>query len=1082
MKMKKPDLKRLGLVASTLVCCALNLPAQTPPAITAQPASQTNLPGANITFIVGVSGTGPFSYQWQFNGSSSLYPTNIIATVAGEGDDGFSGDGGAATSAELFYPQAVAFDGLGNMYIADYVNTCVRKVDPHGIITTVAGNGDYDYSGDGGAATNASLYYPSGVALDGAGNLFIADQGNNCIREVETNGIIITVAGNGQSAYSGDGGAATNASLADPGGVAVDSSGNIYIADTGNQCVRKVNANGIISTVAGNGIAQFAGDGGAATNASLSGPSGVALDAFGNLYIADCFNQRIRRVGANGAITTVAGNGASKFAGDGSAATNASLDYPNGVALDAFGNLYIADTANSRIRRVTGNGIITTAAGNGVAKFAGDGSAATNASLYYPAGVALALNGAGNLYIADTYNSRIREVISSPTLVISNVTATNAGAYTVVVTSPYGSATSAVATLTVEAPPAITLQPISQIVLGGSSPVFSVAVVGTGPFGYLWLFAGTNLVQNGANRTLTVSGVSTNEAGSYTVVVTNAWGSVTSRVATLKVVFPPSTTSQTTNLAVLAGGNVTLNVTVEGTGPFTYQWQCNGANLPNNIIGTVAGNGEQYNSYGSFSGDGGPAINAGLDLPAAVGLDASGNLYIADTYNQRIREVGANGVITTVAGGGCPPGFPPELMPGEPFAMIGGSFGDGGLATNAGLEYAGGIFLSAFGNLYIADTRNNRIRFVGTNGIISTVAGDGAVTNLGSEIFSGDGRPATNAELDSPQAVCLDAFGNLYIADTYNERIRKVGTNGVITTVAGDGYSTGFPGWGYHVGSFSGDGGPATSAELNTPSGVVTDPHGNLYIADTYNERIRKVGPNGIITTVAGNGYSPDSPPDSPVGSFSGDGGPATNAGLNQPVSVALDASGGLYIADSYNRRIRFVGTNGIISTVAGGNETYAYAGDGGAATNASLYVPCGVALDSSGNLYIADTGNQRIREVYLAGLPTLALANVSTNNAGNYTVVITGPYGSVTSAVAALTVALSAPQIVTGDGCFGFMTNQFGFNISGAFGQTIVVDGSVDLVHWTPLCTNTAGSSPVYFCDPCWTNFPGRFYRARLP
>jgi sugar lactone lactonase YvrE len=259
---------------------------------------------------------------------------------------------------------------------------------------------------------------------------------------------------------------------------------------------------------------------------------------------------------------------------------------------------------------------------------------------------------------------------------------------------------------------------------------------------------------------------------------------------------------------------------------------------------------------------------------------------------------------------------------------------------------------------------------------------------------------------------------------------------------------------------------------LNDPRGVAVDSSGNLYIADIYNSRIRKVATNGIITTVAGTNGS----------GYSGDGGPAANARLYYPYGVAMDSSGNLYIADSENSRIREVATNGIITTVAGTNSS-GFSGDGGPAANASLDYPGGVAVDSSGNLYIADTDNQRIREVQLAGFPTLVLTNVSTNNAGNYTVLVTGPFGSVTSAVATVNVALSAPLILTGNGSFGFLTNQFGFNLSGPSGLAIVVDGSADLVNWTPLFTNTCASgSPFYFCDPCWTNFPLRFYRARLP
>jgi hypothetical protein len=285
-----------------------------------------------------------------------------------------------------------------------------------------------------------------------------------------------------------------------------------------------------------------------------------------------------------------------------------------------------------------------------------------------------------------------------------------------------------------------------------------------------------------------------------------------------------------------------------------------------------------------------------------------------------------------------------------------------------------------------------------------------------------------------------------------------VDTNDIITTVAG--------------GGSGGDGVTATNSTLSLPVRVALDGRGNLFIANRDDERVRKVDTDGIITTVAGDGN---------VG-FNGDGGAATSATLYYPAGMAFDAAGNLYIADSENSRIRKVATNGIITTVAGTNLG-GYSGDGGPATSARLYYPRSVAVDLSGNLYIADSDNQRIREVQLAGFPTLVLTNVSTNNAGNYTVLVTGPFGSVTSAVATVNVALSAPLILTGNGSFGFLTNQFGFNLSGPSGLAIVVDGSADLVNWTPLFTNTCASgSPFYFCDPCWTNFPLRFYRARLP
>ena len=332
----------------------------------------------------------------------------IITTVAGNGTEGFSGDGGPATSASLSV-LGVAKDASGNLFIADLENLRIRKVSPDGIITTVAGNGAQGFSGDGGPAAAASLSDPERVAVDASGNLFIADsQNNNRIRKVSPNGIITTVAGNGRNDFCGDGGLATAACLNQPGGIAVDASGNLFIADSYNGRVRKVSPSGFITTVAGGGMpSDDLGDGGPATSASLS-PADVAVDAFGNVFIADYITSRIRKVSPNGIITTVAGNGDYGFSGDGGPAASASLYFPTGVAVDASGNLFIADIYNSRIRKVSPNGVITTVAGNGDYGFSGDSGQATAASMFEPSSVAV--DSLGNLLIADSENNRVREV------------------------------------------------------------------------------------------------------------------------------------------------------------------------------------------------------------------------------------------------------------------------------------------------------------------------------------------------------------------------------------------------------------------------------------------------------------------------------------------------------------------------------------------------------------------------------------------------------------------------------------------------------------------------------------------------
>jgi sugar lactone lactonase YvrE len=326
-----------------------------------------------------------------------------ITTVAGNGTAGNTGDGGSAASARISFPYGVAVDASGVIYFSDFGNNGIRKVNG-GTITLVAGSGTAGYNGDGIAAASAELNQPMGIAVDSSGNVYVADAINNRIREV-SGGTITTIAGNGIAGDSGDGGAAASAELNYPTDVAVDSSGNLYICDYGNDRIRKVSG-GTITTVAGNGTRGYAGDGGAASSAELQLPQGVAVDSSGNIFIADTGNQRIRKV-SGGIITTVAGNGTRGYRGDGGAATSAQLDTPTDIKVDASGNLFIADFQNNRIREVSG-GIIVTVAGNGTSGFLGDGSVATSAFLSQPSGIAV--DSLRKVYIADHGNSRIRKV------------------------------------------------------------------------------------------------------------------------------------------------------------------------------------------------------------------------------------------------------------------------------------------------------------------------------------------------------------------------------------------------------------------------------------------------------------------------------------------------------------------------------------------------------------------------------------------------------------------------------------------------------------------------------------------------
>jgi len=331
-----------------------------------------------------------------------------VTTVAGTGAAGYSGDGGPATSAQINLPSCVAVDTAGNIYISDGGNHRIRKVNEAGTITTVAGTGRAGYAGDGGPAISARLFAPGGVAVDDKGNIYIADTYNNRVREIDVRGIVITVAGTGASGYSGDGGAATSARLNGPSEVAVDKTGSLFITDARNFCIRKVDREGVIATVAGTGAAGFSGDGEVATSAKLNEPSGVAVDTTGNLYIADSINHRIRKVDKDGTITTVAGVGTAGYSGDGGLAMFANLSYPTGLAVDESGDVFIADSGNHCVRKVDTTGRITTVVGVGTAGSSGDGRTATSVKLNFPTSVAV--DNAGNLYIADQSNNLIRKV------------------------------------------------------------------------------------------------------------------------------------------------------------------------------------------------------------------------------------------------------------------------------------------------------------------------------------------------------------------------------------------------------------------------------------------------------------------------------------------------------------------------------------------------------------------------------------------------------------------------------------------------------------------------------------------------
>jgi sugar lactone lactonase YvrE len=624
----------------------------------------------------------------------------ILRVIAGKGVSGFSGDGGPAVAARLNQPYGIAVDAAGNVYIADELNYRVRKVTPAGVISTVAGNGTSGDKGDGGPATAAQFGIPHWLAFDMHDNLYLSE--NNHLRKITPDGVITTVAGDKQRGFGGDGGPAAFARFGELGGLATDAVGNIYIADVDNHRIRKISANGVINTVAGNGKNGYTHTG-PALSVAIERPESVAVDRSGNLYITDSTNGRVRKVAADGTVSTIAGNGRMGYSGDGGPATSARFNGLGGIAVDDEGNVYVADAGNHRIRKVSPAGLIMTIAGNGISGDRGDGGPATSARLMVGG---CAVDSAGNLYIADLY--RVRMINTAG--MISTVAGTGTPGYG----GDGGSATAAL--------------------------LFCFDGIAVDAKGNLFIADASN----NRVRRVTPDGIITTVAGNGASGKAGDGG--------------PATAAQLEHpqgVAVDAKGNL-------------YIADSNNHRIrkvaPNGIISSIVGGGP---GEGREAGDGRPALQGVVISPISVALDAKGNLFIASWFRHRIRKVSLDGIISTVAGDG-----------------ISGYRGDGGPATSARLASPFGVAVDGSGNLFIADSYNQRIRKVTPNGIINSIAGDGSAG------FFGDGGPARLARFQNPTSVAVDGAGNVYVGDMGNRRIRRITPTGVMTTVAGVGPPT----------------------------------------------------------------------------------------------------------------------------------------------------------------------------------------------------------------------------------------------------------------------------------------------------
>ncbi|HVU26031.1 MAG TPA: hypothetical protein VHE13_18005 [Opitutus sp.] len=679
---------------------------------------------------------------------------------------------GAGRAAGFTNPQGLAVDGSGNVYVADTANHTIRKITPAAVVTTLAGAAGMKGSADG-AGGDARFYGPQYVAVDSAGNVYVSDTGNNTVRKITPAGAVTTLAGSAGHSGSTDA-TGTEARFNYPAGLAVDATGNVFVADSFNTLIRKITPAGAVTTLAGAPFHYGSADGTGA-EAQFLAPQGLAIDNAGNLYAAD--DNAIRRITPAGVVTTLAGLAGAAGSTDGTGSA-ARFVYPTGVAVDVAGNVYVTDERT--IRRVTSAGVVTTLAGN--ANLGGSTDGAGAAALFEePQGIAV--DATGNLYVADTDNSTIRKITSGA------------------------------------------------------------------------------------------------------------------------------------------------------------------------VVATIAG---EANQTGSADGTGRAAR---FDTPYGVAVDGSGNVYVADSANSTIRKITPLGAVTTLAG-----------TAGD----FGGADGTGGAAQ---FIYPSGLAADSAGNVYVADTNNNVIRKITPAGVVTTMAGVAGFDTYG----SADGKGSA-ARFHNPQSVAVDGAGNVYVADSGNDTIRKITPAGEVTTLAGQ------------AGTLGGADGTGGTARFNYPRGVAADGAGNIYVADSGNHAIRKITPAGVVTTPAGStGYYD-------YGSTDGTG---SEARFNLPSGVAVDGAGNLFVTD-YSigsilggghpyALIRKITAAGVVTTVAGTVDGAGSADGTGSA--ARFDAPGSIAVDGAGNLYVADTGNSTIRKgSFISAAPQILIqpASVATAAGENLEVAVT--------------------------------------------------------------------------------------------
>ena len=830
-------------------------------------------------------------------------------------DPGMAGPLTPATLASVGFAKpegVVVVNGIA--YVADSSACRILQVDTiSGVVSSFAGSAVGFGNGSGAVAM---FDHPTGLAADASGNLYVADKYNHVIRKITHGGVVSTYAGSGLAGFvNATAGNALTARFLFPSGVAVDSGGNVYVADSGNHCIRKISASGAVSTLAGAGGAGFSD--GPAASAQFNAPLAVAA-AGGQVYVADTGNHAIRVIAADGSVFTLAGNGsAGFFDGAGGSAQFAS---PTGIAVDGSGIAYVADRNNHRIRRIDSAGQVSSLAGSGIAGLANFPASAlypaTSARFNLPVGIALASD--GSVFVTEEGNLDVRTLVRAavPTIAMGLVNPPQAAPGLAIQSS-------ALQSLYPQTPYYFRVKATndrgtaSGIVLSFTTPLQQILVHDGASTAAAVLSDGQTLEFGGTPfNTPVTRAVTLENTGNYVLTIQNVQFVAGSGVLAAWTLVNPVAA----NSAVPPGGSATFSVQIQNAsaGSFGLDLAVTSSDVHSPSL--------TYHLHGTVLAPPTLAAVTAMASGTTVALGATVNPNGSDTkmWFEISPDPQFSGVwVSTLAG--STPGYAE------------------GIGTAAQFRLPAGLAADALGNVYVADPSEHRIRKVAPDGASSTVAGTGVAG-----FVNGSSNDATSpARFNAPAGLAIAADGTLFVTDSQNHCIRAVSATGTVTTFSGFG-SAGFTD------------GAGTGARFNTPLGMAIDAAGNLYVADSLNHRIRKVAPDGSVSTLAGTGAP---------GSLDG---VANAAQFNSPSAIAVSATGIVYVTEAGKhsvRRIQTNGTNVVVDTFVGSAAT---AGSGnGTGTAATFSSPAGLGVDASGNLYVADTGNHRIRKITAVGVVT---------------------------------------------------------------------------------------------------------------